>query len=99
MIEPSLDRGQGRSARPGPTRILLVEDDAGMQRIVSEHFAGHDVDVTPAANRAEAEQRLTEGGFDLVVLDLRLGSENGLDLLSEQPALRFQGVHACSVHA
>ncbi|TNC12982.1 response regulator [Methylobacterium terricola] len=83
MIEPSLDRGQGRSTRPGPTRILLVEDDAGMQRIVSEHFADHDVDVTPAANRAEAERRLAEGGFDLVVLDLRLGSENGLDLLRD----------------
>ncbi len=83
MIEPSLDRGQGRSARPGPTRILLIEDDAGMQRIVSEHFADHDVDVTPAANRSEAETRLAGGGFDLVVLDLRLGSENGLDLLRD----------------
>jgi len=83
MIEPSLDRGHGRSARPGTTRILLVEDDAGMQRIVSDHFADHDVDVTPAINRAEAEKWLAEDDFDLVVLDLRLGSENGLDLLRD----------------
>lgn len=81
MIEPSLDRDQGRSARPGTTRILLIEDDAGMQRIVSDHFADHDVDVTPATDRSEAERRLAEDAFDLVVLDLRLGSENGLDLL------------------
>lgn len=83
MIESSLDRGQGRNARPGTTRILLIEDDAGMQRIVSDHFADHDVDVTPAINRAEAEKRLAEDDFDLVVLDLRLGSENGLDLLRD----------------
>jgi DNA-binding response OmpR family regulator len=83
MIEPSLDRGQGRSARPGATRILLIEDDAGMHRIVSDHFADHDVDVTPAINRTEAEKRLSEDDFDLVVLDLRLGSENGLDLLRD----------------
>src|ERR1700712_1044466 len=83
MIEPSLDRGQGRSARPGATRILLIEDDAGMQRIVSDHFADQDVDVTPAINRTEAEKRLSEDDFDLVVLDLRLGSENGLDLLRD----------------
>jgi two-component system OmpR family response regulator len=83
MIEPSLDRGQARNARPGTTRILLIEDDAGMQRIVSDHFADHDVDVTPAINRAEAEKRLAEDDFDLVVLDLRLGSENGLDLLRD----------------
>ncbi|CAA2156288.1 MULTISPECIES: response regulator [Methylobacterium] len=83
MIEPSLDRGQGRRPRPGKTRILLIEDDAGMQRIVSDHFADHDVDVTAATNRAEAERWLAEGDFDLVVLDLRLGSENGLDLLRD----------------
>ncbi|WP_446721005.1 response regulator [Methylobacterium sp. 092160098-2] len=65
------------------TRILLVEDDVGIQRIVLEHFANHDIDVTPAINRAEAERRLAEGAFDLVVLDLRLGSENGLDLLRD----------------
>jgi two-component system OmpR family response regulator len=83
MIEPSLGRGQGRGARAGTTRILLIEDDAGMQRIVSDHFADHDVDVTPATDRREAEQRLAEDVFDLVVLDLRLGSENGLDLLRD----------------
>ncbi|WP_238193493.1 response regulator [Methylobacterium frigidaeris] len=83
MIEPSSDRGQGRGARPGATRILLIEDDAGMQRIVSDHFADHDVDVTPAINRAEAEKRLAEADYDLVVLDLRLGLENGLDLLRD----------------
>jgi len=83
MIEPSLDRGHSRSAGPGTTRILLIEDDAGMQRIVSEHFADHDVAVTPAINRSEAVKWLAEGAFDLVVLDLRLGSENGLDLLRD----------------
>ncbi|TXN72352.1 response regulator [Methylobacterium sp. WL6] len=83
MFEPSLGRGQSRGARAGTTRILLIEDDAGMQRIVSDHFADHDVDVTPATDRREAEQRLAEDVFDLVVLDLRLGSENGLDLLRD----------------
>ena len=83
MIEPSLSRGPARGARAGTTRILLIEDDAGMQRIVSDHFADHDVDVTAATNRVEAERWLVEGDFDLVVLDLRLGSENGLDLLRD----------------
>jgi DNA-binding response OmpR family regulator len=36
-----------------------------------------------AASRAEATAHLAEPSFDLVVLDLRLGSENGLDLLRD----------------
>lgn len=54
-----------------------------MQRVVSDHFADHDVTVTAATDRAEAERHLAGGRFDLVVLDLRLGSENGLDLLRD----------------
>ena len=56
--------------RCGEQIVEMLRDDAGRR-------------LSRAAKRAEAEKRLAEGTFDLVVLDLRLGSENGLDLLRD----------------
>jgi len=61
-------------------RILLVEDDDRMSSFVrrglEEH--GHRVDV--AHDTAAADECLTQGGYDLVILDRMLPGENGLTL-------------------
>jgi signal transduction histidine kinase len=60
---------------------LIVEDDESVAvtlRGVLE-YAGYDVDE--AADIQSAAARLQERHFDLVVLDLRLGHEDGLDFL------------------
>jgi PAS domain S-box-containing protein len=61
-------------------RILHVEDDPDLQRVVAAIVAG-DAQVEPAFTLAEARRRLVEESFDLVILDLALPDGSGMDLL------------------
>ncbi|KAB0677345.1 response regulator [Aureimonas leprariae] len=70
-------------AAPSFIRILLVDDDPGIQNIVVDYFRGHDIEVSVAANGQRMMEFLSETSFSLIVLDLRLGQEDGLDLLRE----------------
>jgi two-component system phosphate regulon response regulator PhoB len=63
--------------------ILAIEDDWTV-RTVLEHTltsAGHDVDVAPGIS--DARRLLTDGRYDVVLLDLNLPDGNGLDLLRD----------------
>jgi two-component system, OmpR family, response regulator len=73
--EPS-DRGR-------PT-CLVVEDDTTMLQLVTNYLEQHGIRVISASRRREVTEALARGGqLDLVVLDLRLGQEDGLDVLRE----------------
>lgn len=72
--------------------ILIVDDEASIRRATSLALdaAGHYVET--AENGAVAIKSLKESSFDLVLLDLYLGEENGLQLL-ETIRRDFPGVH------
>lgn len=78
--------------------ILVVDDDPAMRSLVGEYLASHDLRVKPAANGQEMSRILAEGGVDLVILDMRLGGEDGLALMrdlrrrSEVPVIVLSGV-------
>jgi DNA-binding response OmpR family regulator len=61
-------------------RILLVEDDARLAKMVSDYLAEAGFRVTHAATGADAEHRLRRETFDALVLDLMLPDTDGLDL-------------------
>lgn len=61
--------------------VLLVDDDPATRRMVTRYFAEHDVAAHAAAGREEMERYLASGEPALIILDLRLGEEDGLDLL------------------
>jgi PAS domain S-box-containing protein len=70
----------------GKPRILHVEDDLDIQRItaaIAQDFASFEF----AATLHEARARLREQPFDLVLLDLALGSQSGWDLFEDIDAL------------
>jgi CheY-like chemotaxis protein len=72
-------------------RLLVVEDDPAEQLSVSELLGHTDVEITTAVSGAEALQRLRDGLFDCVVLDLKLPDMTGFELLAEvqkEPKLR-----------
>jgi DNA-binding response OmpR family regulator len=63
-------------------RVLVVEDDEGLRRIVSQHLRsrGYDVEEAPSAESASAA--LASGiRPDVVILDLNLPGDTGWDLL------------------
>jgi DNA-binding response OmpR family regulator len=63
--------------------VLVVEDDPALQRMILNYFAENNIRTLAANNRQEMVARLGNAEVNLVILDLRLGSEDGLDLLRE----------------
>jgi DNA-binding response OmpR family regulator len=65
------------------TQILLVDDDAGIRRVVTRalHSAGYG--VVAVADRAGALRALEGDSFSLAILDVNLPDANGLDLCAE----------------
>ena len=72
-------------------RVLLVDDDASIRRFVALALDELDVTLIACASVAEALAVLREAPVQLLLTDLMMPGENGLDLLqhlSDEPALR-----------
>jgi two-component system OmpR family response regulator len=63
-----------------PPHILIVDDDAAIRTLLNEYLADNGLRVSAAANGAEMFSVLSDAAVDLVVLDLRLGGEDGMSL-------------------
>ncbi|WP_375740843.1 sigma-54-dependent response regulator transcription factor AlgB [Pseudomonas boanensis] len=63
-------------------RILLVDDEAAILRTFRYCLEDTGYSVATANSSGQAEATLARQVFDLCFLDLRLGDENGLDLLA-----------------
>ncbi len=63
--------------------VLIIDDDGGIRQTLGAALesAGHN--VVAVANRTAAEKKLRTEGFEVAFLDIRLGADNGLDLLPE----------------
>lgn len=64
-------------------RILVVEDDPSMQRMLATYLEQHLMRVTLVSGRQGLVRALSAREPDLIVMDLHLGDEDGLDLLRE----------------
>jgi two-component system OmpR family response regulator len=63
--------------------VLVVEDDPALQRMILNYFTENNIRTLVAADRQQMVERLGGTDVNLVILDLRLGLEDGLDLLRE----------------
>jgi two-component system OmpR family response regulator len=63
--------------------VLVVDDDPATRRMVTSYFEEHDVSASAAAGRQELNRLRAGREPSLIILDLRLGREDGLDLLRE----------------
>ena len=63
--------------------ILVVEDDPALRRMILDYFAENNIRTLIAPGRQEMVRQLAADEVSLVILDLRLGDEDGLDLLRE----------------
>jgi two-component system OmpR family response regulator len=60
--------------------ILAIDDDPAMRQLVADYLRSNDLGVTAVATGAEMAQAFAEHAIDLVVLDLRLAAEDGMEL-------------------
>jgi two-component system, OmpR family, phosphate regulon response regulator OmpR len=68
--------------------ILVVDDDRRIRELLVSYLKGNGFRVTGAAHAAEARQALEGLSFDVIVLDVMMPGENGLNFAS---ALRAAG--------
>jgi two-component system, NtrC family, response regulator PilR len=61
--------------------ILVVDDELSMRQYLEVLLRRHGYEVVTGSSVAEARSRLGEGGVDLVISDMRLGSGSGLQVL------------------
>lgn len=74
-------------------RVLLIDDDEVFVRVLARALGARGLSVATAGNRAGALAAARELRPDYVVLDLKLGEDNGLALIPElleiEPELRI----------
>jgi two-component system, NtrC family, response regulator AlgB len=70
-----------------PLRILVVDDEVNIQVTLSACLESDGHQVIARGNGRDALADAAKQAFDLIFLDLRLGTENGLDYI--QPLLAF----------
>ncbi|MFQ5601196.1 MAG: response regulator [Candidatus Krumholzibacteriia bacterium] len=62
-------------------RILVVDDEVNVRRLYANEFEDAGYEVAAAASGAEALQIIVASTPDLVILDIKLDEDNGLDVL------------------
>ncbi|MBI1272604.1 MAG: response regulator [Alphaproteobacteria bacterium] len=60
--------------------ILVVDDDDRLRELLRRYLADQGFLVTTANNAKDARHKLHHFGFDLIVLDIMMPGESGLDL-------------------
>ena len=68
--------------------LLVVDDDARLRELLRRYLSDSGFRVTAAADASEARSSLASFAFDLVVLDVMMPGESGLELTR---ALRTEG--------
>jgi two-component system phosphate regulon response regulator OmpR len=60
--------------------LLIIDDDSRIRTLLSRYLGEQGFRVTSAANAAEARRRLAGLAFDLLVVDVMMPGEDGMDL-------------------
>jgi two-component system KDP operon response regulator KdpE len=65
------------------SRILVVDDEAGIRKVVRDALEREGHEVTTCVDGREALERLEDEEYDLIVTDLSMPRTDGLDLVRE----------------
>jgi NtrC-family two-component system response regulator AlgB len=67
--------------KPAALNILVVDDEANIRKTLSYCLAAEGHRVISVSNPADAVEEAKRLSFDLAFVDLKLGEENGMDLI------------------
>ena len=80
---PTFDKSF-RSCRMAGTRILIVDDDRESRNLLCEVLEANGYIVESVPDSLAARKELDAGnGYEIVIADLRMPGESGIDLLRE----------------
>jgi len=76
------------------SKILLLEDDSNLNETVTEFLEDQGYEVISVYNGEEAQEKLYESKYDLLLLDINVPGLSGLKLLKES---REEGITAPAI--
>ena len=65
----------------GRIKLLLVDDEEGYVRVLSNRMGKRNIDVTKALSGTEGIQALRKEDFDVAVVDLKMEDMDGIEVL------------------
>jgi DNA-binding response OmpR family regulator len=84
MTRPALMNEQPPGERePQFRRVLLVEDEAPLRRVIARNLTSRGIEVCEAATASDAVQAATTEHHDLLLLDINLPDRTGWEVLRE----------------
>jgi two-component system phosphate regulon response regulator OmpR len=60
--------------------LLIIDDDSRIRELLGKYLGEHGFRVTTAANAADARHRLSGLTFDLLIVDVMMPGESGMEL-------------------
>ena len=78
------------SAAETKPHILVVDDDERLRGLLSRFLGEHDFLVTTAVDAADAREKLKHLAFDLIVMDVMMPGENGMQLTAALKAEQLE---------
>ncbi|RLD17222.1 MAG: hypothetical protein DRI36_04475 [Caldiserica bacterium] len=70
-------------------RILIVDDEKETRDLLKFYFEKEGFEVLEAINGKDAEEKIKSDNIDLIVMDIVMPEENGIELLK---SLRFERI-------
>ena len=85
-------------------RLIVVDDETRMCELLALYFEAKGLQVTTAGTSSEILELIEEGGYDLMILDWKLGDiDDGMDILNlskatypKVPVVIFTGNEDCA---
>jgi two-component system, OmpR family, response regulator RegX3 len=68
---------------PPSSRILVVDDESSVRESVGYALEQEGFEVTLAADGEDAEGKLSDGNFELLIIDIMMPGKSGLDICRE----------------
>src|SRR5260370_38155672 len=65
------------------TRVLVVDDDSLLRKLVTEQLRKGEFEAAPAASGQQALKALQDKDYDVVLMDVLMPDLSGLDALRE----------------
>ena len=63
--------------------VLIIDDDPATRDVIASYLEGQGLRATPVADGRNMKRVLAERPVDLIILDLKLSDEDGLDLMRD----------------
>jgi two-component system, OmpR family, response regulator len=69
-----------RRAAVPPIHVLAVDDDASVRQMIADYLGDNDIEVTVTGTGREIAQAMARETIDLIILDLKLRGEDGMQI-------------------